>query len=96
MMRASAGCLVLAVLIVVACELRRPVGEACIKDSDCETDYCRGSTCRVRPSVSLAPKGGGGQHDMGGDDDAIGGGGAETYNAGGFGGGTAGVGGLSR
>ena len=101
-MRGGAAVLLVAlgVVALAACKRDRVVGAFCMRDGDCETEYCRASTCQAPPPASTTTSyptttstggtGGAGGVATGGT------GGAATGGAGGAaggGGGTAGAGG---
>ena len=104
-MRGGAAVLLVALGVVplAACKRDRVVGAFCMRDGDCETEYCRAGTCQAPPPASTttgyptttSTGGTGGTGGAGGV--ATGGtGGAATGGTGGAaggGGGTAGAGG---
>ncbi|HHH30667.1 MAG TPA: hypothetical protein ENK57_20315 [Polyangiaceae bacterium] len=75
--------------LLLACDDRRPNGEACLKDGDCQSDHCRSSVCAPVPQDTPMTVGAG----TGGGGLSAGGAGG-VASAGGMGGGIGGGGGA--
>jgi hypothetical protein len=50
-MRARCGLLVVAIGLAACTEMRRPLGEDCLKDQDCVSGICSGLKCSATPPL---------------------------------------------